>query len=140
MSYSSLRKPKNSEITMVFFASLFKSILKLLSSGDFPDDHLNFQLFFKIWLTYSLDQSFTGMIALFYRLNNSCINLYMSTYKLNKLCDTHFFRRIYTYLMSKVKRKNSVSNIMLFPVDSTVITLFLWVSLWVSLSETAHWI
>ncbi|QEQ00681.1 transposase [Thermosynechococcus sp. CL-1] len=54
---------------MASFATLVKSILNQLSPCDYPV--LNSQLFFKIWLTYVLDQGLTSMRALFYRLNHA---------------------------------------------------------------------
>ncbi|MDR7994421.1 hypothetical protein RHJ30_12845, partial [Thermosynechococcus sp. TG252] len=50
---------------MASFATLVKSILNRLSPCDYPV--LNSQLFFKIWLTYVLDQGLTSMRALFYQ-------------------------------------------------------------------------
>ncbi len=107
---------------MASFEKLVKSILNQLSNHDYPV--LNSQLFFKIWLTYVLDQGLTSMRALFYRLNKSGIQVDIFTFsKANKVREDGVFRRIYAQLMQKVKQKNSSSALMLFPIDSTVITL-----------------
>lgn len=107
---------------MSSFQEIIKSITKQLSRSDYPV--LNSQLFFKIWLTYILDQGLTSMRALFYRLNKSGIQVDISTFsKANKTRDDGLIRRIYTQLRQRVKRKNSQSKLMLFPIDSTVITL-----------------
>lgn len=91
MSYSSLKRRKNIQLTMASFANLVKFILKHLSSCDYAV--LNSQLFFKIWLTYVLDQSLTSMRALFYRLNHSGIAVDMSTFsKANKLAKLLYFK------------------------------------------------
>jgi putative transposase len=107
---------------MASFQKIVKSILNQLSGHDYPV--LNSQLFFKIWLTYVLDQGLTSMRALFYRLNKSGIKVDISTFsKANKTRDDGLFRRIYAQLMQQVRRKNPDSKLMLFPIDSTVITL-----------------
>ncbi|URR34692.1 transposase [Thermosynechococcus sp. HN-54] len=122
MSYSSLKRRKINQLTMASFSVLVKSILKQLSPCDYPV--LNSQLFFKIWLTYILDQGLTSMRALFYRLNHSGITVDMSTFsKANKTRTTTLFERIYTHLMSQARKRHRCSSLMLFPIDSTVITL-----------------
>lgn len=107
---------------MASFSKIVKSIFKSLSRSDYPV--LNSQLNFKIWLTYILDAGLTSMRALFYRLNKSGINVHMSTFsKANKTRTDGSFQRIYAQLIEKVKRKNSAFQHILFPIDSTVITL-----------------
>ncbi|WP_407682272.1 transposase [Pseudocalidococcus azoricus] len=64
------------------------------------------------------------MRALFYRLNKSGIEVDISTFsKANKTRDDGLFRRIYAQLIQRVRRKNPDSTLMLFPIDSTVVTL-----------------
>lgn len=107
---------------MASFPNIVKSILKQLSPCDYPV--LNSQLFFKIWLTYVLDQGLTSMRALFYRLNKSGIKVDISTFsKANKIRENNLFQRIYAQLIQRIKRKNAISKLILFPIDSTVITL-----------------
>jgi putative transposase len=64
------------------------------------------------------------MRSLFYRLNKSGIKVDISTF--SKACKTRqdeHFCRIYTDLIGRLKRKNTATAQMLFPIDSTVITL-----------------
>lgn len=104
------------------FSKLVKSILKQLCPHDYPV--LNSRLFFEIWLTFVLDQGLTSMRDLFYRLNHAGISVDISTF--SKACknrqDQHFCR-IYTQLIEQVKRQKSAAAQILFPIDSTVVTL-----------------
>jgi putative transposase len=104
------------------FPSIVKSILKKLSPQDYPV--LNSRLFFEIWLTFILDQGLSSMRGLFYRLNHTGIPVDISTF--SKACkdrsDQHFCR-IYVELIQQLKRQNPAESQMLFPIDSTVITL-----------------
>ncbi|WP_156804812.1 hypothetical protein [Synechococcus sp. PCC 6312] len=43
--------------------------------------------------------------------------------KANKTRENSLFRRFYVQLIQQVKRKNTTFKLMLFPIDSTVITL-----------------
>lgn len=107
---------------LLSFPALVKSILKQLCPHNYPI--LNSRLFFEIWLTFVLDQSLTSMRSLFYRLNKSGIKVDISTF--SKACKTRqdeHFCRIYTDLIGRLKRKNPATAQMLFPIDSTVITL-----------------
>lgn len=104
------------------FPRIVKSILKQLCPHDYPV--LNSRLFFEIWLTFVLDQSLTSMRDLFYRLNKAGIPVDISTF--SKACKTRqdqHFCRIYAELVEQLKRKNPATAQMLFPIDSTVITL-----------------
>ena len=85
---------------------------------------MNSRLFFEIWLTFILDQSLTSMRDLFYRLNHAGISVDMSTF--SKACKTRKdqpFCRIYVELIHQLKRQNPAAAQMLFPIDSTVVTL-----------------
>lgn len=104
------------------FPGIVKSILKQLCPHDYPV--LNSCLFFEIWLTFVLDQSLTSMRDVFYRLNKAGILVNISTF--SKACKTRkdqHFCRIYAELVEKLKRKKPAMAPMLFPIDSTVITL-----------------
>ncbi|MEO0308820.1 MAG: IS4 family transposase, partial [Gloeomargarita sp. DG02_3_bins_56] len=64
------------------------------------------------------------MRDLFYRLNKSGISANISTF--SKACKTRQdqnFCRIYVKLVEEVKRKNPAVAQMLFPIDSTIISL-----------------
>jgi len=104
------------------FPQLVKSILKQLCPHDYPV--LNSRLFFEIWLTFVLDKGLTSMRDLFYRLNRTGISVDISTF--SKACkarkDGHFCR-IYAQLIEQVKRQKPAASQILFPIDSTVITL-----------------
>jgi len=64
------------------------------------------------------------MRDLFYRLNHSGIPVDISTF--SKACknrkDRHFCR-IYTQLVERAKRQQPAAAQVLFPIDSTVVTL-----------------
>jgi len=104
------------------FPKIVKPILKQLSTADYPV--LNSRLFFEIWLTFILDQSLTSMRDLFYRLKHSGIKIDISTF--SKACKSRQdqkFCRIYVELIERLKHQNPTAGQMLFPIDSTVITL-----------------
>jgi putative transposase len=104
------------------FPQIVKPILKQLCPHDYPV--LNSRLFFEIWLTFVLDQSLTSMRDLFYRLNKAGIEVDISTF--SKACKTRqdqHFCRIYAELTKQLKRRNPAAAQMLFPLDSTVVTL-----------------
>lgn len=64
------------------------------------------------------------MRDLFYRLNKAGIKVDISTF--SKACKTRqnqHFCRIYVELMERLKRKNPTTAQMLFPIDSTIVTL-----------------
>ena len=104
------------------FSAIVKSILKQLCPHDYPV--LNSRLFFEIWLTFVLDKGLTSMRDLFYRLNRTGISVDISTF--SKACKTRedqYFCRIYVELIAQLKRQNPAAAPMLFPIDSTVVTL-----------------
>ncbi|URR34413.1 hypothetical protein NBE99_07060 [Thermosynechococcus sp. HN-54] len=75
-------------------------------------------------MTYVLDQGLTSMRALFYRLNHSGITVDMSTVsKANKTRTTSLLEGIYTQLLSHAQKRHRSSSLMLFSIDSTVLTL-----------------
>ena len=104
------------------FPKIVKSLLKRLPPHDYPV--LNSRLFFEIWLTFVLDQSLSSMRDLFYRLNHSGISVDISSF--SKACKTRqdqHFCRIYVELIQRLRRQNPAATQMLFPIDSTVVTL-----------------
>ena len=109
-------------LMLASFPQLVKSILKQLCPHDYPV--LNSRLFFEIWLTFVLDQSLTSMRDLFYRLNHAGTPVDISTF--SKACKTRkdgHFCRIYARLIEQVKRQKPTQAQILFPIDSTVVTL-----------------
>jgi len=60
------------------FPKIVKDILRELPKNDYPV--LNTRLFFECWLSYVLDQSITSMLDLFKRLNNTGIDVDISTF------------------------------------------------------------
>ena len=104
------------------FPTLAKSILKQLCPHDYPV--LNSRLFFEIWLTFVLDKGLTSMRDLFYQLNHTGIPVDISTF--SRACKTRQdqqFCRIYVKLIEQLKHRNPAAAQMLFPIDSTVVTL-----------------
>jgi len=104
------------------FPKIVKSLLKQLPPHDYPV--LNSRLFFEIWLTFVLHHGLNSMRDLFYHLNHSGISVDISSF--SKACKTRqdqYFCRIYIDLIQKLRRKNPAATRMLFPIDSTVITL-----------------
>lgn len=104
------------------FPTLVKSILKQLCPHDYPV--LNSRLFFEIWLTFVLNKGLTSMRDLFYQLNHTGIPVDISTF--SKACKTRQdqqFCRIYIELIGQLKRWNPATAQMLFPIDSTIVTL-----------------
>jgi putative transposase len=104
------------------FPNIVKQILKHLPKNDYPVLHSC--LFFQIWLTCILDKSLTSMRDLFYLLNHSGITVDISTF--SKACKPRcdrYFRRIYTELRQQLIRNHPTIGKMLFPIDSTVVSL-----------------
>jgi putative transposase len=99
------------------FPNIVKQILKGLPTNDYPVLHSC--LFFPIWLTCILDKSLTSMRDLFYLLNRN-VSTFSKACK--QRCD-QYFRSIYTKLRQKLIHNNPTAAKMLFPIDSTVITL-----------------
>ncbi len=104
------------------FPNIVKQILKGLPTNDYPV--LNSCLFFPIWLTFILDKSLTSMRDLFYLLNRSGITVDISTF--SKACKPRcdrYLRRIYTELRQQLMHNHPTAGKMLFPIDSTVVSL-----------------
>ncbi|MGE5658414.1 MAG: IS4 family transposase, partial [Actinomycetota bacterium] len=64
------------------------------------------------------------MRDLCYRLNHAGISVSISTfYKACKTREDQYFCRMYVQLIEQVKRQKPAAAQMLFPIDSTVVTL-----------------
>lgn len=104
------------------FAKLVKQLLADLPKNDFPV--LNTRLFVECWLGYAMDKSLTSMRDLFTRLNLRGINCDVSTFsKASKQRSLEHFIKIYQQLNSQVQQKNSSNQLVICPIDTTVITL-----------------
>jgi putative transposase len=104
------------------FPNIVKSLFQQLSANDYPVLHS--RLFFQIWLTFILDKSLTSMRDLFYHLKHSGISVDISTFSkaCKQRCEQHF-QRIFTKLRQQLMRNNPTEAKMLFPIDSTVVSL-----------------
>lgn len=114
------------------FPKIVKDILKPLPKNDYPV--LNSRLYVECWLAYALDKSLTSMRDLFKRLNNTGIDVDISTFsKANTHRSQKIFLEIYqklNRLVTKKSSKNLHNKYAICPIDSTVITLtskLLWV-------------
>ena len=88
-------------------------------------------LFVSCWIGWVMDQSLESMRDLFLRLNGQNIEMDISTFsKANKHRSAEAFEKILNKGLKKLKqKKNQSGNKILFPLDSTIITLtskFLW--------------
>lgn len=127
-------KTKYKYLVMIInsFPKIVKSILSLLPKNDYPV--LNSRLFFECWLGYALDNSLTSMRDLFKRLNNTGIDVNMSTFsKASSHRSQKPFQKIYDELNKIVNQKHLKklhNKYAICPIDSTIITLtskLLWV-------------
>lgn len=101
---------------------LVKTLIAKLPQHDYPV--LNSRLFFQIWLTLILDKGITSLRDLFFQLNHSGIDVDISTFsKANKTRGHSLFSRAYHELLKLSRRHRKGQNLILCPVDSTVITL-----------------
>ncbi|MBE9059369.1 IS4 family transposase [Sphaerospermopsis sp. LEGE 08334] len=114
------------------FPKIVKDILKSLPKNDYPV--LNTRLYVECWLGYALDNSLTSMRDLFKRLNNTGIDVRISTFsKANTHRNQEIFQKIYhqlNKLVQKKAHKKLHDKYAICPIDSTVITLtskLLWV-------------
>ncbi|WP_218082161.1 transposase [Anthocerotibacter panamensis] len=104
------------------FPNLVKGILADLSATDYPV--LNTRLFFSCWLAYAMDKSITSMQDLFKRLNNTGIDVDISTFsKASKHRDKDIFIKTYEKLLQQVKGSKALGTYTVCPIDSTTITL-----------------
>jgi len=112
---------------------IIKYILRDLPKNDYPV--LNSRLFFGCWLSLVMDNSLTSMRDLFKRINNTGIDVDISTFsKASSHRDLKPFQQIYQKLNQLVQKKNQKKlhdKYSVCPIDSTIITLtskLLWVS------------
>ncbi len=105
------------------FPKVMKEILRTLPKKDYPV--LDTFSFVSVWLEYVMDKSIVSMRDLFVRLNSQGIDLKMSNFsKASKKRDTQVFQEIITKLKNQLKKKKGgEKSRVLFPIDSTIITL-----------------
>ena len=105
------------------FPKIANLLLKDLPKNDYPV--LNTFLFVSCWLGLIMDQSLTGMTDLITRLNNKNIKVDISTFsKASKKRSDEIFQKILKKAMIELQKKKGKSkNQILFPLDSTIITL-----------------
>lgn len=104
------------------FPKIVKEVLAALPKNDYPV--LNTRLFVECWLGYALDKSLTSMRDLFKRLNNTEIEVDISTFsKASSHRSQDVFHQIYQHLSGLVHRKNLHDKYVICPIDSTIISL-----------------
>jgi IS4 transposase len=106
------------------FPKIVKQFLKDLPQDDYPK--LSTFSFVSCWLSYVLDQSQTGMRSLFQRLNMRGIDIDISTFsKASKKRDSNIFYNLFVDLRKRLKNERKVNkeDLVLFPLDSTIVTL-----------------
>lgn len=95
--------------------------------GQIPDDDypvLNSFLFVTCWLNFALDPGVDSMRGMFAILNQQGIKVDFSTFsKASKSRDSELFENILNRLIAEVKKKTPPDKLVLFPLDSTVITV-----------------
>ena len=115
-------------ITISIMISNFPKIVKQYLSNFPKDDYpvLNSRLFIFIWLHFALDQSESTMRSVFKRLNVRGIKVDISTFsKASKNRNSEIFKKLFNHLKAQVKKSQHLSQdeLILFPLDSTIITL-----------------
>ena len=104
------------------FPKIVKDILKNLPKKDYPV--LDTRLFVSCWLGFSLDKSLNSMRDLFRRLKVGGINIDISTFsKASTKREVECFKKIYSKLSKKIKRKHEQEKYQICPIDSTRISL-----------------
>ena len=104
------------------FPKIVKELMASLPTNDYPV--LNTRLFVECWLGYALDKSLTSMRDLFKRLNNTGIEVHISTFsKANSHRSQQVFHQIYQHLSKLVQHKNLHDKYAICPIDSTTIYL-----------------
>lgn len=104
------------------FPKIVKEVLATLPRNDYPV--LNTRLFVECWLGYALDKSLTSMRDLFKRLNNTGIEVDISTFsKASSHRSKQIFQQIYQQLSGLIYRKNMHDKYTICPIDSTTISL-----------------
>lgn len=109
-------------MTFSNFPKIIKRYLADLPKDDYPV--LDTFTFVSCWLGFSFDQSLDTMTSLFFRLNSRNIPLDKSTFsKASKNRDVGIFEKLFQKLKGDVKRKTGKDKLILFPLDSTIVTL-----------------
>jgi len=105
------------------FKKVIKDLLKDLPKNDYPV--LNSFLFVSCWVGWVMDRSLVSMRDLFLRLNAQNIEMDISTFsKANKNRSAQVFEKILNKGLKKLKKKKGkTEDKILFPLDSTIITL-----------------
>lgn len=104
------------------FRKIVKELMATLPKNDYPV--LNTRLFVECWLGYALDKSLTSMRDLFKRLNNTGVEVDISTFsKASSHRSQQVFHQIYQQLSRLVNRKNLHDKSAICPIDSTTISL-----------------
>lgn len=104
------------------FPKIVKEILATLPKNDYPV--LNTRLFVECWLGYAMDKSYRSMRDLFKRLNNTGIEVNISTFsKASSHPRQQVFHKIYQQLSGLVYRKKIHDKYDICPIDSTTISL-----------------
>lgn len=109
-------------MTFSNFPKIIKRYLADLPKDDYPV--LDTFTFVSCWLGFSFDQSLHRMTSLFFRLNSGNIPLDKSSFsKASKNRDVGIFEKLFQKLKGDVKRKKGQDKLILFPLDSTIVTL-----------------
>lgn len=109
-------------MTLSNFPKIVKQHLGDLPQNDYPV--LDTFTFVSCWLSFSLDQSLRTMRDLFFRLNVRGIPIDISTFsKASKVRDVAVFIDLFEKIKKKVKHRNSSDKLILFPLDSTIVSL-----------------
>jgi len=106
------------------FPKIVKQYLADLPQDDYPK--LNTFSFVSCWLSFVLDQSQTSMRSLFQRLNIRGIDIDISTFsKASKTRDPSIFFNLFIKSRKQMKEEKKVEkhDLVLFPLDSTIVTL-----------------
>ncbi len=108
-------------MTFSNFPKIIKRYLAHLPKDD--DPVLDTFTFVSCWLGFSFDQSLDTMTSLFFRLNSRNISVNKSTFsKASKTRDISGFENLFQKSKGDVKRKKGQDKLILFPLDSTIVT------------------
>jgi putative transposase len=105
------------------FPKIVKVLLKDLPKNDYPV--LNTFLFVSCWLGWVMDQSLDSMRNLFLMVKSQNIEMDISTFsKASKHRDSQIFEKILNRAIEELrKKKGNPLRRVIFPLDSTIITL-----------------
>jgi putative transposase len=106
------------------FPKIINQFLGELPKNDYPV--LDTFKFVSCWLSFVMDQSQSSMRDLFKRLNVRGIDMDISTFsKASKNRDSTVFHNLFLKLRNELKNKRDINSkdLVLFPIDSTIISL-----------------